>query len=108
LAGRVNKKGKILNYSQGEGKIMMLVWWLNMIGLVISAIGAYLLFKGTPRDTPDLPYSGISIIEPNPYEKSQEEVKKWQKRGENSNWGFGLVAFGFVLQIISQVFQYPF
>lgn len=92
-----------------KGRFPMLVWWLNMIGLLTSAFGAYLLAKGTPLDRTNFPSSEPSAtIYPDPAGKRETANKEWQQRLKDSRNGFWVVLLGIGLQIVSQIFQYPF
>jgi uncharacterized membrane protein len=92
------------------GKIVInmihLEWLLNMVGLLISAVGSTLLFFGSPRDTPNIPPKQPSSIELRINYKGLDlmaENEKVQKRQKLSKIGFLLVAIGFILQVTSQV-----
>lgn len=88
----------------------MLAWWLNIGGLVISVLGSIFLFCGSARDTPDIPIRETNPMEQYDYYKNKDtvkEVNKVQIRLNLSRIGIALVGIGFIVQLISQVLQYP-
>jgi len=80
-------------------------WIVNMFGIVISLWGTIQIFRGTPRDTTGTE-GEIKPIERIMYEEAL--TKELVKRNKRSKWGLGLLAVGFILQVVAQSLVHPF
>ncbi|WP_374019022.1 hypothetical protein ABU162_04545 [Paenibacillus thiaminolyticus] len=82
----------------------LIVWWLNICGLVVSAVGTFLIYKGTPLDS-----TGHTTFIESHATKEQYwgDYERMRKRGRLSQKGLVLLLAGFLLQGVAQVFNYP-
>lgn len=81
-----------------------LSWWINIFGIFISAVGTYLVFKGTPLDS-----TGHTVLQEThtTNDEYHKDYNKMLKRGKLSRWGLGALLFGFVIQFLAQLLNYP-
>ncbi|WP_304414960.1 hypothetical protein [Brevibacillus aydinogluensis] len=82
----------------------MWAWSINLIGLIFAFVGALLLFIGSPRDTSE----NITLSTYSPWSgKGQVAEGRKETRVRLSRIGFAFVTFGFLLQLISAMLQFP-
>ncbi|GIO33240.1 hypothetical protein J2TS6_43810 [Paenibacillus albilobatus] len=82
----------------------LLSWWINIFGIVISAVGTSLVFLGTPKDS-----TGHTVLQ-NSYvtrDEFEKDLKKMLMRGKLSKWGLAALLSGFVIQFAAQFLIYP-
>lgn len=81
-----------------------LSWWINILGIIMSALGTFLVFKGTPIDS-----TGHIVLQETYVRKDEymKDFNKMIKRGKLSRWGLGALLCGFVIQFLGQLFNYP-
>lgn len=82
----------------------LLSWWINILGIVISAVGTSLVFLGTPKDS-----TGHTVLQ-NSYitqDEFKKDLDKMILRGKLSKWGLVALLFGFVVQAVAQTLIYP-
>jgi uncharacterized membrane protein len=83
-----------------------MVFWLSIIGLLISIIGSVILYKGTPVDNGKVKsLAGLIVWEEEPdIAKKEKGIKIRQNL---SQIGFILLIAGFAIQFIAVILQAP-
>lgn len=79
-------------------------WWINIIGILVSAIGTILVFRGTPLDSIGYNALGNTIVF---REEFMKDVEAMKKRGRLSRLGLKVLLLGFVIQAIAQLLIFP-
>lgn len=104
----MSKLDIIKRYNKGVIENMGLAeWWINLLGLLLTLVGSALLYIGSAKERPE-EYSSLHVGEYEGLAKEREQrIADWNKRKLLSLWGFGLLAFGILFQIISFSMQYP-
>lgn len=84
--------------------MVLMSWWINMIGILISLAGSIYAYKGAARDT-------IGLDDRSGYPHSEQEKERmlqgFKNRKKFSKHGFFLLIVGFILLGIAQLFVYP-
>lgn len=80
-------------------------WSINMLGIIVSAIGSWCAYVGASKDT-----MGFEYRMPTMYtrEETEEMYKKYKKRKKCSSIGFLLLIIGFFILATAQLFALPF
>jgi hypothetical protein len=80
--------------------------WFNIIGLILDIVGVLLLFKyGLPSKIEDAEGGFVLTSEGKPKEIRERIIKKNKRIYFWSHFGLFLLIIGFILQVISAVFN---
>ena len=85
---------------KGDDILNIVIWVINILGIGISAWGAWEIYKGTPLDSLGVNSSMESHIS---HDEAERLMVQMRQRREGSLRGIKLLGSGFVLQGVAQI-----